>query len=668
MRKLLVTVITLGLLIQHGFAQDAKPVMVSGEKANASVRVDPSAGISGHYGTWSVTVTVRDRIASGGGIRVQLPDAWHAGPRNSANRLQATEPTNDHYVAALCSNDDVTIRTVVESQRPGTLIKHEKDSLDGRRERYVFVVRIIVDGGELNPDDMISVLYGDRRKGSRGYRAGAVSTGPLPVLVAVDTKGDSQFRLAADRPMLTLHPGRPVELHVHAPSNAVVGKPVRMLVSTLDKEDNGSKDGDEIGLRVVEGEASAPESIAIVGGTGYAEFELTPTTEGIVRIEAVSDKWVLRTVSNPMRVAAASAKENIYWGDLHSHTRFSWDGVGYDNFDHARNVAGLDFYAMTDHSRAPKEGRTRGLDPSTWESYTSLNDTHHDPPNFVTLHAYEASFGRPHGHHIVYFRGAPGPLIAPENHRLPALWEMLTAGEALTIPHHTGKFPQGVDFGVHDERFRRNFELYSGHGLSETFDPTHPLAFERSTFTSPAKSLNYPSHFQDALRKGLVLSTVAASDDHRSHPGLPHWGLTAVIAPELSRDAVFQALHDRRTYATTGQKILLDFQMNGVQMGKRTEVNYAPRFSISAVGTDVISRVELVCHRESDHRFRVIKTWHPDSIAFEGEFEDKDFEFNALGTYYVRLRQASGVRDRIAMAWSSPIWVQNKATLAPQSK
>jgi len=658
MKTLLVTGIAFGLLVQSGVAQIPEPVMVSGDSAEASARVDPNSGISGRYGTWSVTVTVRDRVTSGGGIRVQLPDAWHAGPRNSANRLQATDPTRDHYVTALCSNDDVNIRTVVENQRDGTLIKHEKDSLDGRRERYVFVVRIIVEGGDLEPNDMISILYGDRREGSRGYRAGAVSTGPLPVLIAIDTDGEGEFRLINDTPQLTIHPNSPVEMQVHAPSSAEVGEPVRILVSTLDQEDNGAHDGDDIAIRVTDGEASSPESITIEGGVGFAEFELIPTAEGIVRVEAVSKKWVLRAVSNPIRATTQSFDDNIYWGDIHSHTRFSWDGVGYHNFDHARNVAGLDFYAMTDHSRAPRDGRVRGLDPSTWEAYTGLTDEHHDPPHFVTLHAYEASFGRPHGHHIVYFRGAPGPLIAPEDHRLPALWEMLTAGDALTIPHHTGKFPQGVDFGIHDESFRRNFELYSGHGLSETFDPGHPLSFERSTFTSPARSLNAPSHFQDALRKGLVLSTVAASDDHRSHPGLPHWGLTAVFAPELTRDAVYQALHDRRTYATTGQKILLDFRIGDTPMGQMVATNDAPVIKVSAVGTDVISRVELLCHRAGDNSFSVIKAWHPDELEFNGQFTDS--EFKVRGTYYVRLRQAAPVRDRIAMAWSSPIWVSRK--------
>ena len=65
-----------------------------------SVTASPRFGIAGHYGTWTVTYTVgRGGIAPGGALRVQLPDTWHAGERNSANRLQASDPTDDHYIA-----------------------------------------------------------------------------------------------------------------------------------------------------------------------------------------------------------------------------------------------------------------------------------------------------------------------------------------------------------------------------------------------------------------------------------------------------------------------------------------------------------------------------------------------------------------------------------------
>ena len=242
-----------------------------------------------------------------------------------------------------------------------------------------------------------------------------------------------------------------------------------------------------------------------------------------------------------MRVFEDAPAERIYWGDLHSHTRYSWDGVGDGVFEYARDVSGLDFHAVTDHSRSVDAEFTRGLGPAVWHDYMDATDEHYEPGVFVTLHAYEASFPAPYGHHNVYFRGSPSLPLSPDRVTLPELWRVLEAGEALTIPHHTGKFPQPISVDDHDPEFRRNFEIYSAHGLSELFDPSHPLAFEQSDFTNASTSARDGLFAQDAWARGLMLSTIAASDDHRAHPGQPHWGLAAVTAPGLTREAVFDA-------------------------------------------------------------------------------------------------------------------------------
>ena len=84
-----------------------------------SVRVAPPVGIAGDYGTWTVTYEVGSAgLGRGGSIRVQLPDTWHAGQRNSANRLQATDPRADHYVSARTSRSDVALVTEVEGESP----------------------------------------------------------------------------------------------------------------------------------------------------------------------------------------------------------------------------------------------------------------------------------------------------------------------------------------------------------------------------------------------------------------------------------------------------------------------------------------------------------------------------------------------------------------------
>jgi hypothetical protein len=355
-------------------------------------------------------------------------------------------------------------------------------------------------------------------------------------------------------------------------------------------------------------------------------------------------------------VYAEEPEYRVFWGDLHSHSKYSWDGVGEGAFDYARYVSGLDFYTLTDHAMQPvADSLTQGLWHHSWEQYNALTDRYHESGEFVTLHAYECSMGRPYGHHNVYFRDRPGPIWRRKDTSLQELWNVLEAGKALTIPHHTGKFPTGIVWTPDDPRFRRNIEIYSGHGLSEAYDPGHPLSFENSDFTSKSTSAPASQSVQGAWLAGLQLSTVAASDDHNSHPGQPHYGITAVLAPELSRSAIFDALHQRRTYGTTGARIYLDFRINDAIMGSEVVSNETPAIFIHAIGTAPIKQLQLL-RSEAEAGFRVIKEWLPDKAEIKVDFADSESDANAI--YYIRLTQDSNVRGRPAMAWSSPIWVQ----------
>lgn len=649
------------ILVLSAFAGGAygltDPVMVPGTTPEGEAKVTPDTGISGKFGTWTVEYTVGPSgIQEGGGIRVQLPDAWHAGPRNSANGLQSTDPAKDHYVRATASRRGVKIQTIVESQSQYVLVKHRKTSLDGRSERYVFVVRVVVADGELKEGDTVSVIYGDRSGGSRGYRASAIRIDNAPILIAVDTQGTERFQLVESTPTITANPASPVEMLFHAPSWGVANKPLRMLIVFVDNDGNPAAEAAEVSLTCTAGEAKFPEKVHLPKGPGYVEFEAVPHSTGILRFAARVQQSGLEARSNPCRVTERKPERQLYWGDLHSHAKFSWDGVGGNPFDYARYVSGLDYYTLTDHALPPTLQGRQGLCRLNWNEYKAEIERHNDPPRFVTLQAYECSFGTPFGHHNVYFRDQPGPMQYPSRTTLPKLWAALEKGSALTIPHHTGKFPKGVQFKPNDDELRRNFEIYSGHGLSEVYNPSHSLAFEQSLFTSDSKSLTEPSFAQDVWAQGLRFSTVASSDDHRARPGQPHYGIAAVRATTLERDSIFQALYDKRTYGTSGAKVLLDFSVNDVPMGQEVSLEGVANLAIGAHGTDRIAVVDLLRCRPPETKFTVIESWKPDHEDFS--VVTKDDEYDGAAIYYVRLTQENLIRGKAVMAWSSPIWTR----------
>jgi len=650
---------------------------------DGSVAVRPHVGIAGDFGTWTVTYRVGSTgIAQGGGIRVELPDTWHAGDRNSANSLQATDPRRDHFVSATTSRPGVKLETIVEGESKDFLIKQARESVDGRAKRYVFVVRVRVAEGRLRSGDAVSIVYGDTSRGSRGMRASIVATPPEPVLVAVDHAGSGTFQLHPARATIQAISGPPAQLLLYGPADAVVGRPAELRFAVVDANANPVQDftGD-IRLRLVQGAARLSAVSRLGENRGWGVVTFTPTGRGIIRVAASAREDTLTARSNPILVHDRDPESRIFWGDLHSHTHYSWDGVGGGSFDYARHVSALDFYAMTDHTSRPGP-LSRDLGPQAWPEYTALTDKHYEPGRFVTLHAYEASFGTPWGHHNVYFRGSPGPLIAPAPSRraitgggasadadavgLPELWKALTAGQALTIPHHTGKFPDDLRWDPQNAELRRNFEIYSAHGLSEAFDPEHPLAFEQSDFTAPSVSVKGPQFAQDVWAQGLMLSTIAASDDHRAQPGKPHWGLAAVRAKGLSREEIFDGLYDRRTYGTTGARILLEFSIDGQPMGRKISATAPPRLEVSAHGTDIIEEVQVLRHSPSTRGFRVIHSIRPDALDFTWANADAGFREDSI--YYVRVRQRGQINGRIAMAWSSPIWVQIAQPNTPRTE
>ena len=55
---------------------------------------------------------------------------------------------------------------------------------------------------------------------------------------------------------------------------------------------------------------------------------------------------------------------------------------------------------------------------------------------------------------------------------------------------------------------------------------------------------------------------MASTDQHSGYPGSYGDGRIGVLAPSLTRDAIWDALRTRHVCAATGDKILIDFRLN----------------------------------------------------------------------------------------------------------
>jgi len=126
-------------------------------------------------------------------------------------------------------------------------------------------------------------------------------------------------------------------------------------------------------------------------------------------------------------------------------------------------------------------------------------------------------------------------------------------------------------------------------------------------------------------------------------------GLAAVYARDLTRESLWEAFFARRTYATNGPRIVLDFRTASTLMGGEQQacVGSRIRFSVFTVPDGLLDRVELVRGGEA---VQTVFSGRNQVPEFRAEFEHTV----APGSrpYYVRVYQTDG-----GAAWSSPIWV-----------
>jgi hypothetical protein len=135
-------------------------------------------------------------------------------------------------------------------------------------------------------------------------------------------------------------------------------------------------------------------------------------------------------------------------------------------------------------------------------------------------------------------------------------------------------------------------------------------------------------------------------------PGFNHrygTALIAVYAPELTRESLFDSIKNRHTYGTTGERILLEFSIDGNVMGSEYRESDLPEISVTVGGTNTLESVEVMKYSNSSG-WESIHTESSAQLTCTFAYTDTDFTEDSL--YYVRVIQTDG-----EIAWSSPIWV-----------
>jgi hypothetical protein len=261
---------------------------------------------------------------------------------------------------------------------------------------------------------------------------------------------------------------------------------------------------------------------------------------------------------------------------------------------------------------------------------------------------------------------------------LEQLWRFLDAtGERyFTAPHHTGRSAKYRSYAdaVYDPQREPVFEIFSAWGSSES---------RRNRFPLHGGNTDQPAYFVDALRAGCRYGVIASSDDHCTMPGgesrnwgsplgpqalsgYHHQGLAAVRAKSLSRESLWAALTGRDCYGTTFARMLLDFRIGDVSMGREMTVpkgdslRSAREARVRITTADLApARVTLIRNGQEISSQRA----GPGAAVQDLAFTDADdlasvavrearFHPDPFVVYYLRVDGSTAETQ-----WSSPIWL-----------
>ena len=538
------------------------------------------------------------------------------------------------------------------------------------KERYI---KLLVTEGELKPGEKITVCFGDRSKGGPGtevrYQAfrdallGVFRLSAAPVL-------------AAASPRVSILHQSFNNLRCHLTPVYKDGEKVRLVIIAEDAYGNRCEDftGDIYFTNRTIGK-TLPEKLKLDRkDRGRKEFWFV--TSGLDSFRVGVRYKDTDMLSNPCIKLKEDFKYKLFFGELHAHTEHSHDGAGSldELYKFARDTAVLDFSAASDHQTQIKGLQGYGAHTTSYPFY-KMGDMekrwrltcdkakeYNVPGGFVTFPGFEFAPSGLQGHRNLYFKEDYPKMIDGSgwNKTSDLINPFVKSRDGvLVIPHHPpirfGNDPKiagkGLIYEEMEQKYQPVVEIYSKHGNSEYLNAPRPLKGQ------------LPGYFiQDMLARGNKFGFIAGSDTHSANPGSSmvqagpfttlqyRSGLACVWAKELTREALFEAIFARRTYATTYNRTVIFFYVNHLFMGEEGAVKGPRNISLKAFSGTKIHKMEIIKNNE----IIFAAGGHLLLTEMEINYEDKAASGKNEDYYYARITEAGG-----EISWSSPVWVKN---------
>ena len=445
---------------------------------------------------------------------------------------QFTDPTAPNY-------------TTVEASNQAELEVHYDNKQNTRP--WDKTIYICVRRGFLRDGDTIVVRFGDPRGGSPGMRLQTFAEPTFEFKVLVDAFAAYHYVELPNSPTIAITAGPPAHWKLVVPTLVRAGAPFRLALKGDDRWGNPSdRCNQTLTLKPSRPVAGLPETVRFQPGAFTRIVDrLRVDQPGDLTIDACDPDGKLLATSNPLRIAA-SAERLHFWGDLHGQSE---ETIGTNSarefFAFARDKAFLD---VCSH-----QGNDFQITGEFWRHLNALTAEFNQDGRFIVFPGYEWSGNTGLGGDRNVLFMAEGRPIRRSSHALIGdlgdvdtdanaaadLFRALAHEDCVVFAHIGGRYAD-IEM-AHDIRLERAVEVHSAWGTFE-----------------------WLAH--DAFRQGYRVGIVANSDGHKGRPGASYpgaslfgayGGLTCLIATELSRSAIIEALRRRRHYGTTGCRTYL---------------------------------------------------------------------------------------------------------------
>lgn len=361
---------------------------------------------------------------------------------------------------------------------------------------------------------------------------------------------------------------------------------------------------------------------------------------------------------------------NVYFGNLHAHTEYS-DGTGTpeEAFAYARNVAKLDFLAVTEHNHLL--GGENALPADRAKLYEGPSESALIPAatratkdgSFVALYGQEFS-SMSKGNHVNVL-DVPKVIDVP-NGDFAGLLQWLDANRDSTGQPGVMMFNHpGLTFPVQtiskNQYGRDDFGDDAGW-LSNVGGATSLIEIlngEPGDKDAPGRSPQVMDvHYRMFLRLGFRLAPVGSQDNHKKQWGTITETRTGILARELTKPALLKAMRDRHTFASEDRNLRVIATLNNSLFGDVSPVG-AANVALHVSDADEPSatyRVDVYRGTVQKDQARIVQTIELPREQAIGQFIGFAIDGPLEKDEYVFLRITQTSDNGADRAWTAPVW------------